>query len=135
MLGNQKTLGKLKALRLATCPPATQSIPINIKNRQKCIDEAHYGPLNPDEPNDAYWEAKAKMFNDSVEDAKSARCGNCAAFNRKKEILDCIAGAIGGTDAWDVIDISEIGFCEFYDFKCGATRTCDAWVSGGPITD
>ena len=29
------------------CPPATQSIELNLKNRQKAIDEHHYGPLNP----------------------------------------------------------------------------------------
>jgi len=59
MLGNQKTLGKLKQIRLATCPPATKDIPTNLKNRQKCIDDAHYGPLNPNEPNEDYWVAKA----------------------------------------------------------------------------
>ena len=129
MLGNQKILKKLKGIRLATCPPATQSIPLNLKNRQKCIDEAHYGPLNPNEPNEDYWKAKAKMFNDSVEDAKSARCGNCAAFNRSADILNCIAEAIGGDDAWDVVDAGELGYCEFYDFKCASSRTCDAWVA------
>ena len=34
------------------CPPATQNIELNLKNRQKAIDEYHYGPLNPAEPND-----------------------------------------------------------------------------------
>ena len=29
------------------CPPATQSIELNLKNRQKAIDEYNYGPLNP----------------------------------------------------------------------------------------
>ena len=37
------------------CPPATQSIELNLKNRQKAIDEYHYGPLNPNEPNEEYW--------------------------------------------------------------------------------
>ena len=27
------------------CPPATQDITLNLKNRQKAIDEYHYGPL------------------------------------------------------------------------------------------
>lgn len=129
MITDNKFLTILKQMRLAKCPPATQSIPLNLKNRQKCIDEAHYGPLNPAEPNEEYWKAKAKMFNDSVEDAKSARCGNCAAFNRSKEILDCIASAIGGKEAWDTIDAGDLGYCVFYDFKCAASRTCDAWVA------
>jgi hypothetical protein len=117
------------------CPEATQNIPINLANRQRCIDEAHYGPLNPLEPNEDYWTAKAKMFNDSVKDAKSALCGNCAAFVKTSKILDCIASGIGGEDAWDTIQAGDLGYCEFYDFKCASNRTCDAWVSGGPVTD
>ena len=34
------------------CPPATYDIKLNIENRQKCIDEANYGPLNPNESNE-----------------------------------------------------------------------------------
>ena len=33
------------------CPPATQDIKLNLRNRQKAIDEFGYGPLNPSEPN------------------------------------------------------------------------------------
>lgn len=126
---------KLDKLKLAGCPPATRDIATNLANRQKAIDVAHYGPLDPNEPNDEYWQAKAKMFNDNVEDAKKARCGNCAAFNQTRDILDCIAKGIGGNDAWDVIDAGDLGYCEFFDFKCAASRTCDAWVTGGPIKD
>ena len=131
---SKKYLDKLKKYMMAGCPPATQSIPINLANRQRCIDEAHYGPLNPNEPNEDYWKAKAKQFNDSVEDAKTARCGNCAAFVQTKAMLQCIAGGIGD-DAWDVIEAGDLGYCEFYDFKCAANRTCDAWVGGGPVVD
>ena len=41
------------------CPPATQDISLNLRNRQKAIDEYHYGPLNPNEPNDEYWQELA----------------------------------------------------------------------------
>ena len=55
-------------------------------------------------------------------------------------MLDCIeqglaAGGSGSQDAWDVIATADLGYCEIFDFKCAATRTCDAWVTGGPITD
>jgi hypothetical protein len=136
MLGNQKTLSKLKQYRLAACPDATHDIPTNLKNRQKCIDDAHYGPLNPNEPNEDYWVAKAKVFGGSdVENAKKALCGNCAFFNQTKKILDCIAEGIGGNEAWDTIDAGDLGYCEAFDFKCASKRTCDAWVTGGPIKD
>jgi hypothetical protein len=44
------------------CPPATLDIPLNIENRQKCIDQANYGPLDPNLPNDDYWKKKFQDF-------------------------------------------------------------------------
>lgn len=118
------------------CPPATYDIKLNIENRQKCIDEANYGPLNPNEPNEEYWQAKADQFNGSKEEAKKALCGNCAFFYRTPEILKCIAEGLGEeVDPYEAIEAGEIGYCEAYDFKCAASRTCDAWVVGGPITE
>lgn len=130
-----KFLTKLEQYKMAGCPPATHDIPTNIANRQKCIDEANYGPLNPNEPNDEYWQAKARMFKDNIEDAKKALCGNCAAFIQTKAMLQCIAAGIGGDEAWDTIQAGDLGYCDFYDFKCAANRTCDAWVAGGPVVD
>jgi hypothetical protein len=77
-----------------------------------------------------------EMWNvDSEEDLKGMICGTCAAFNLKKEMQDCIAQGIGEEDGdtWATIDAGEIGYCQFLKFKCAAKRTCDAWVSGGPI--
>ncbi|NBW21228.1 MAG: phage portal protein, partial [Caulobacteraceae bacterium] len=34
----------------ATCPIATQDIKVNLKNRQTAVDDANYGPANPNEP-------------------------------------------------------------------------------------
>jgi hypothetical protein len=120
------------------CPPATQNIKLNLKNRQKAIDEYRYGPLDPNEPNEEFWQDKANEWNlGDAEDAKSARCGNCAAFDESPDMLDCIAKGIGsepGSDAHDTIDAGTLGYCKFLKFKCAAKRTCDAWVEGGPIT-
>jgi len=122
-------------LALEGCPPATQYIKLNIANRQKAIDEAHYGPLNPNEPNEDYWKAKADQFGASVEEAKKALCGNCSFFYRTPEILKCIAEGLGEeVDPYEAINAGDIGYCEAYDFKCASSRTCDAWVVGGPIT-
>ena len=130
---NDKILQRLKQIRLAACPTATQDIPTNLKNRQQAIDIANYGPLNPNEPNEDYWKAKADMFKSNVEDAKKALCGNCVFFIQTKPILDCIASAIGGDNAYDTIEAGSLGFCSAFDFKCASKRTCDAWVIGGPI--
>jgi hypothetical protein len=123
-------------LAVEGCPESTYDIKLNIANRQKAIDEANYGPLNPNEPNEEYWKAKADQFGASVEEAKKALCGNCSFFYRTPEILKCIAEGLGEeVDPYEAIDAGEIGYCEAYDFKCAASRTCDAWVVGGPITE
>lgn len=121
---------------LQECPPATQDIELNLKNRQTAIDQANYGPLNPNEPNEEYWQRKADQFGGDVEAAKKARCGNCAFFDVRQQTLACIAEGIGQEDDPElVIEAGQLGYCEAFDFKCAAKRTCDAWVVGGPITD
>ena len=112
------------------CPTATQDITINLRNRAKAINSANYGPENPDLPNTAFWKKKADEWEVSIEDAKMSRCGNCAAFNQEESMLDCIEKGIGGEgDAEEVIEKADLGYCEIFDFKCAASRTCDAWVT------
>ena len=119
------------------CPPATQDISLNLKNRKKAIAEYMYGPLDPNKPNEKFWQKIADNWNvDDIEEVKSARCGNCAAFDMSKEMLDCIATGIGsekGSDPTDTINAGHLGYCKFLKFKCAAKRTCNAWVEGGPI--
>ena len=118
----------------ASCPVATQDIKTNLKNRQNAIDIAHYGPLNPNLPNEEYWIEKGKQFNTTPENAKQSVCGNCSFFNVSQMIKDCIAQGIGNElDPYNVIDAGDLGYCEAFDFKCASKRTCDAWVVGGPI--
>jgi hypothetical protein len=120
------------------CPPATQDIGLNLKNRQKAINEYGYGPLNPDMPNRKFWMKKVEEWNlDSPEEAKQSLCGNCAAFDQREDTLDCIAQGIG-SDAGEndpTIKAGDLGYCRFLKFKCASRRTCDAWVTGGPLTD
>lgn len=118
------------------CPAATQDISINIQNRQVAIDKARYGPMLPNLPSDKFWQAKADIFNVPVEEAKMARCKNCAAFIQTPEIIDCITKGLGdeqGSYAPEIIDTANLGYCEIFDFKCAGDRTCDAWVTNGPI--
>ena len=127
----------IEPVEFQECPPATLDIPLNIANRQKCIDQANYGPLDPNLPNEDYWKEKADRFNTRPSEAKKALCGNCAFFVQTKEMMDCIAQGLGdvGVDPYDSIKAGDLGYCEAYDFKCAASRTCEAWVVGGPITD
>jgi hypothetical protein len=122
------------------CPPATQDIVINLSNREKAIKDGGYGPLNPAEPNEEFWQEKATRWSVSTEEAKKSLCGNCVMFITTTEMKNCIAqgieqGGSGNENAWDAINAAELGYCEAFDFKCAASRTCNAWVTGGPIDD
>jgi hypothetical protein len=113
------------------CPTATQDITVNLKNRGKAINSAEYGPENPALPNKQFWMKKASAWEVSEKDAKTCLCGNCSAFNQEKSMLKCIAKGIGDEgDPWAMIDAGDLGYCEIFDFKCAASRTCDAWVAG-----
>jgi hypothetical protein len=122
------------------CPPATQDVIVNLENREYAIKNAGYGPLNPNEPNDEFWDDKGTRWGVSGDEARKSTCGNCVMFIRTPKMLDCITTGIeqGGSssdNAWDAVDAAELGYCEALDFKCAASRTCNAWVVGGPITE
>lgn len=123
-----------------TCPRATYDLALNLENRQKAIDDYGYGPLNPLEPSKKFWLAKAEMWGVSVEEAKTSRCGNCAAFVITDAMRNCInTGRMDDDDSNEVdnfeatIEKADLGYCNILHFKCAGERTCDAWLVGGPI--
>lgn len=123
------------------CPPATQDISLNLANRQTCVNKANYGPANPALDNVEFWQQKANLFKTSIDNAKTMRCKNCAAFVIKEKMKQCIEKGIASTSikeadiAKDIIIEANLGYCELFDFKCAGDRTCDAWITGGPLTD
>ena len=121
------------------CPVATGDVEVNLECRQKAIDKANYGPMNPNEPNADYWRDISKAWRISPAQAKKSRCGNCAAFIQTPKMLACIESGLemgdSEMDAWEVIDAGDLGYCEVFDFKCASKRTCEAWIAGGPITE
>jgi lambda family phage portal protein len=134
VVGQMEARDKKELAEPSSCPIATQDIKTNLANRQTAVDDANYGPANPNEPNDAYWKAKADEFQGDVGTAKKMLCGNCAAFDQRSKVLGCIKKGIG-EDANEVAIGGDLGYCEIFDFKCAAKRTCAAWIVGGPITD
>ena len=122
------------------CPIATQDIQENLKARDWAFKNIGYGPANPEEENEDFWTAKSDEWQTPIEEAKSMRCGNCAAFIQTPEMLDCIVSGIqkeesdDETYANEVQDAANLGYCELFEFKCAGNRTCSAWLSGGPIT-
>lgn len=119
----------------SSCPKATLDVALNLKNRQKAIDTAMYGPANPELPNTAYWEEIAERWGVEPSEAQTMRCGNCAAFDIKPQTIECIKKGIGrdGIDPEDTVVAAELGYCRMFQFKCAASRTCSAWLTGGPI--
>jgi hypothetical protein len=120
------------------CPPATQDISLNLANRKICVEKANYGPANPQLENLDFWQQKADLFKTSVEQAQSMKCKNCAAFVVKQKMMDCISKGIDPDEpgeAKEIVDLANLGYCELFDFKCAGDRTCDAWITGGPLTD
>jgi hypothetical protein len=120
------------------CPRATHDIALNLKNRQKAIEEYHYGPPNPMEPG-TYWKDVARRWRVTEKTMKTMRCGNCAAFDASDSMRKCISAGIESgehnIDAAATINLSDLGYCNFLHFKCAGSRSCSAWVTGGPITE
>jgi hypothetical protein len=124
--------------KVLNCPPATQDISLNLKNRQTCIDKANYGPANPNLEDKEYWKKKADQFKTTPEIARTMLCSNCAAFIKKESIIKCIElGVAAEMDeekiAQEIVEAADLGYCELFDFKCAGSRTCDAWITNGPI--
>ena len=53
------------------CPVATGDVEVNLENRQKAIDKANYGPMNPNEANMDYWREVSKTWRNSPDQARS----------------------------------------------------------------
>jgi hypothetical protein len=122
------------------CPTATKDVHVNLKNRNHAIEDYGYGPMNPELPNNKFWKALADLWDVTPAEAKASRCGNCAAFIQTPKMLECISAGMAGdeefemADATSVAEASNLGYCQLFHFKCAGSRTCDAWLVGGPIT-
>ena len=100
-----------EAKKLKTCPPATGNLEINLKNRQHAIDDVLYGPANPDKPG-SFWKKVAKVWDIPESEAKSMRCGNCAAFDISEKMKNCIQKGLADnaeTDSWDTVNAGQLG--------------------------
>lgn len=127
------------------CPEATKDVKLNLKNRDWAFANVGYGPANPDLENEEFWEERAQDWNTSVDDAKTMRCGNCAAFIVTPEMLACIQEGLGLDEDYknkekrdlnraSTLDAAELGYCQLFGFKCAASRVCSSWLVGGPIS-
>lgn len=116
------------------CPRATHDLELNVKNRQNGIDNHHYGPANPDKPGD-YWKVAAKQWHIDEKTARTMTCSNCGAFNISDSMYKCIEDGMGkeAFDAERTREQADLGYCNFLHFKCAGSRSCELWITGGPI--
>ena len=123
------TIGELSIGKKMKCPPATQDLELNTKNRDAAIhaDHIQYGPLNVDEPGD-YWKDIAEYWDTTENAAKKSLCGNCVAFDISPRMYDCMPGQTSDEDG-------RLGYCWMHHFKCHSARSCRTWAKGGPIEE
>lgn len=116
------------------CPIATHDLTVNVRNRQKAIDTHHYGPANPDQPGD-YWKSAAKSWGIDEKTAKTMTCSNCAAFNISDKMYKCINDGMGKQAFQPDLtrQAADLGYCTLLHFKCAGSRSCELWLTGGPI--
>lgn len=131
--------------KVTGCPVATFDLGVNLKNRQHAIDKVGYGPANPDDEeanNKVFWIKKAKMWGTTVDNVKTMKCYNCAAFNISSQMRDCIKKGVEASetgkmaetdDVMATIKKADLGYCQLLHFKCAGDRTCDAWLFNGPV--
>jgi guanylate kinase/GNAT superfamily N-acetyltransferase len=113
------------------CPPATQNLELNTKNRNNAIQAPYirYGPLNLSDKQ--YYIDAAEHWKTTPDVAKRSKCSNCIAFDISPRMLDCMPGPVSAP-----IEDEEgyLGYCWMHHFKCHSARTCYTWAAGGPIS-
>ena len=125
----------------AVCPPATQDIALNTKNRDRTIRMFDYGPPNPAQPSNWFWKKIASRWSqnpsaEQIEETKTMRCGNCGVFDVSPRMRACMPRGYQ-PDAYEVAAMTSgavLGYCWAHNFKCASTRTCATWVQGPAIS-
>jgi len=115
------------------CPDPTTSAKVNTANRKVAIQEYSYGPSDPEEANDDFWQEKSEVWGVSPAKARGRKCGNCRVFDVTPWMQDCIGEAASQNDSYLRESGVQRGYCRVHEFTCAATRTCDFWIKGGPM--
>jgi len=157
----RKALNEVKEL---ICPPATKDVDLNTENRNAAREDHSYGPMNPLESSDGYWDSLSSKWEGATsEEAMGMRCGNCIAFDISPRMRECMPIAEDQylpdsmkdeeSDPMDLVDTTMInkaaedfpgmpegayvgfGYCWMHHFKCHSARSCDTWAGEGPMEE
>ena len=121
------------------CPEPIKDKKLNIKNHHLCIAKAALGPANPKKTEHQFWLMKAVKWGVPEYAARTMLCSNCEHYYDTKMIRECMKKYPQITPqevdpSW--VDTKDSGaYCDKYDITCTASRTCDSWEPGGPMTD
>ena len=125
-----------------SCPLPLQNNKLNIKNHLKTIKEHGLGPADPRQPNNEFWQDKAKKWGVTEGDARGRLCANCEHYLQTSDILECIDEGQAKDFKASMVDKSfadleskPTAYCMLYDITCSPVRTCDSQEMGGPIDD
>lgn len=124
---------------IKTCPLVLRDKKLSIKNHRLCIAQAELGPANPKAPEVFFWLKKTVTWNVPEYAARTMLCSNCGYYWKTKLIDNCMKQFEQATPpevdpSW--VDTNEGGgYCIKWDIPCTASRTCNDWEPGGPVTD
>ena len=108
---------------------------VNIANHLLAMKYEALGPIDPREPNQEYWAAKAEKWQVLEGEARTRLCMNCAHYDNSPEIVEYMQST------WTPIKLQELPIdpapvdipgdlsacCTRWTITCTAMRTCDAW--------
>jgi hypothetical protein len=125
------------------CPIIFVNKKENIKNHIKTVKEAKLGPASPSKPETQFWMEKAKLWKVSPAEAKTRLCSNCGLYLNTKQIKECYSAGVENKTIPLATEINPswenttdgAAFCLKFDITCTASRTCDDWIAGGPLTE
>jgi hypothetical protein len=126
------------------CPLPIQNKNLNVKNHLKAIEEDGLGAPDPTQPNNEFWQDKARKWNCTEGDARGRLCNNCRYYYNTTFIKDCIANSpikdmkasqLPIKPKWADIESTPQAYCTLLDITCSPVRTCDHQLMGGAIDD
>lgn len=126
------------------CPPAILDTKINVKGHLKAIADKGLGPADPTQPNDDFWNQKARNFGVLQGDARGRLCCNCKFYINTTQVKEWImntdtrnlkASDLPLKPKWKDIESFPQAYCTLLDITCSPIRTCDFQLMGGPVDD
>lgn len=122
------------------CPIPMTDKSINIANHLIAVEQANLGPASVTRPG-VFWMQRADRLGITPAESMNQTCSNCGYYTNTQSIKNCFDSNMAAGNiplatevntAWENV-AGAAGYCVKYDITCTPTRTCDSWITGGPI--